>query len=113
MAVRRGLWRRGGPGKGRRLFAQAPRPRGSWRKCLEQGGEHGGGLEQEAGAWGGCVELGCFKEKEKCQFSPTLVNTSSEGDSKFPTPFPRLKVNLINRTDRGSLPCHPKAPACS
>lgn len=94
-----------------RLFEQAPQPRGSWRKCLEQGGEHSGGLEQEAGAWGGCVELGCFEEKEKCQFSPTLVNASSEGDFQSPTPFPWLKVNQINQTDRGTLRHRPEPPA--
>ena len=65
-----------------RLFEQAPRPWGSWQKCLEQGGERSGGLDLEAGAWGGCVELGCFEEKEKRQWSVTLlVSASSEEDS--------------------------------
>lgn len=86
-----------------RLFEQAPRPRGSWRKCLEQGGEHSGGLEQEAGAWGGCVELGCFEEKEKCQFSPTLVNASSEGNFKSPTPFPSAQSQSEQPNRQGAL----------
>lgn len=78
MAVRQAHGHGEAQGRAGGLFEQAPRPRGSWRKCLEQGGEPGG-LEQETGAWGGCVELGCFEEKEKCQFSPTQVNTSSAG----------------------------------
>lgn len=65
---------------------------------MEQGGECAGGLEQEAGAWGGCVELGCFEEK--WQVRPTLASASSEEDSKFPTPFLQLRVNRINQTDK-------------
>lgn len=92
MAMRQAHGHGEAQGRAGGLFEQAPRPRGSWQKCLEQGGEPGG-LEQETGAWGGCVELGCFEEKEKCQFSPTQVNISSAG---IPTLFPQLRVNQIN-----------------
>ena len=54
---------------------KAPRPWSSWQKCLEEGGEHSGGLDLEAGAWGGCVELGCFEEKEKHHISLPLRKT--------------------------------------
>lgn len=71
-------------GEGREAVCTGPTARGQLAEMFEIG--WGARWWFGAGSWGGCVELGCFEENEKYQFSPTLVNASSEGDSKSPAP---------------------------
>lgn len=93
-----------------RLFEQAPGPRGSWRKFLEQGGECGGGLEQEAGAGVGALGLTASRKKKSVNSAPLRSTPLLRGT---PSPFhPSVSsVNQINQKDRGSLLHHPEPPA--
>lgn len=87
MAVRKDPEGWGGPRREQGLFEQAPWPGGSWQECLEQGGEHSGGLKRKLEPGMGALSLAAWRN-EKGQISPTLVNASSQGEAKFPTPFP-------------------------
>lgn len=95
------LWERAG-----RLFEQAPRPWGSWQKCLEQGGERSGGLDP-LGPGVGALSWAASRKKKSVSGQRRFWSVTLLRKTRSPQ-----DLSLGSRPQtRGSLPRHSEPPA--
>lgn len=111
MAVRKDPEGWGGPRREQGLFEQAQWPRGSWQECLEQGGEHSGGLKRKLEPGMGALSLAAWRNKKRVRSAPLWSMPFLRVRPSPPHPSLSSRSIRATRQNRGSTPHHSEPPA--